>query len=119
MYKQKAEQWVEELTNLLSGRQIVSVAVGPGERVDVRLEQEFKRAYFVEHQRGNCTIALADSYGVMTGASRWRIDPDRRSVHAYATNGFGEPLQWVWTVADDVDGTVYRSMLESQRRLWQ
>jgi hypothetical protein len=117
MDKSRAEQWVEELTGLLSGHQLVTVTVGPGERVAVRPDQEFEQAYFVEHQGGNCTIALADSYGVMTGASRWRIDPDRRSVHAYAANGFGEPLQWVWTVADDKDGSVWRSMHEASRRL--
>ena len=117
MDKSRAEQWVEELTGLLSGHQLVTVAVGPGERAEVRLDQEFEQAYFVGHQDGDCVVALADSYGVMTGASNWRIDPDRRSVHAYATNGFGEPLQWVWTVADDKDGSVWRSMQEASKRL--
>jgi len=117
MDRSKAERWVEELTALLERRSLVSVTAGPGERLDVRLNQKFKQAYFVEHQGGDCVVALADTYGVMTGAGRWRIDPDHRSIHAHATNGFGEPLHWVWTIADDPDGTVWQTMQEVASRL--
>lgn len=121
MNKVQAKAWVNELTQLLSGRNLITVAVTPiGYKVEVRQNQKFHKAYFVEHSDGDCVVALSDTYGVMTGAEKWEIDPDRRTVHAQTTNGLGEILYYTWTIADDdEEGTIWESLHDAQKRLWR
>lgn len=117
MDKEKAEHWVQELTGLLTSKELVAVAVGPGDRVDVR-PVVFKGSYFVEHQGGDCVVALSDTYGVMTGAEEWSIDPDRRTVHAQTTNGYGEVIRFAWMDLDR-GGQSWGDWRDAQERLWR
>lgn len=121
MNKNQAEAWVKELTDLLSGRELITVAVTPiGSKVTVRQNQKFNRAYFVEYDSGACSVAISDSYGVMTGAKEWQIDPNARTVLCHLTNGYGEPLHYTWTIAgEDDDGKVWRQLKDAQERLWR
>lgn len=119
MDKKQAETWVKEITELLQGKNLVSVAAGPGSRVEIRQNQKFDKSYFVEHKDGSCVVALCDTYGVMTGAETWSIDPDRRTIHAETTNGFGEPVRFAWAIADnDDDGKMFFAMRDAQERMW-
>ena len=86
--------------------------------MEVRQNQEFRNAYVVEYPDGECSVALGDTYGVMTGAKDWSIDPDRRTVHAKTTNGFGEPLSFSWTIADSDQGKIWHEMNDARERLW-
>jgi len=117
--KNQAEAWVKEITNLLTGKTLVSVSVTPT-GLDVRQNQKFNNAYIVEHSEENCVIGISDSYGVMTGAKEWELKPNQRMIVANTTNGFDEPLIFAWCISDDDDnGILYREMNEAQKRIWQ
>jgi len=118
MNKNQAEAWVKELTGLLTDKELVSVSIDPI-GVRVRTNQKFEKAYYVQHQDGSCVVALCDTYGVMTGAEHWEIDPDLRSVHAETKNGYGQPLHFVWTMTDNQNGDSWRAMRDAQERLWE
>lgn len=121
MNKAQAEAWVKELTDLLAGKELITVAVTPiGHKVEVRQHQEFSKAYFVEHADGSCVVALCDSYGVMTGADNWQIDADKRTVLCHLKNGYNEDLHYTWTIVDPMEnGSLWQQMREAQERLWR
>lgn len=110
--------WAEQITNLLFGRNLISVSVYRKGQVEVRQNQEFRNAYVVEYPDGECSVALGDTYGVMAGAKDWSIDPDKRTIHAKTTNGYGEPLSFSWTISDDDSDELWRLMKGAQKRLW-
>ena len=117
MNKTQAESLVEELTALLTDKELVAVSVYV-DGVEVRTAQRFSAAYYVEHADGSCSVALADTYGVMTGAENWSIDPDLRSIHAETTNAYGRPVRFVWAIMDK-SGEYWDMFWQAQKRLSQ
>jgi len=117
MNKNQADVWVKELTELLTSKNLISVQVTPT-GVEVRQSEKFNNAYFVEYHDGSCVVALHDSYGVMTGADDWQIDPDHRTVHARTTNGYGDLCQFAWTIEDKSHSKkLWHAMKNAQERL--
>lgn len=102
MNKEQAEQVSRQLSELLSGKSLIAVAVHPSAwlKVEVRPGIRFKGAYLVDYQNGKYSVALSDSYGVMTGSDRWTFS-DRGTVVAETTNAFGEALLFSWTVVEE------------------
>jgi hypothetical protein len=120
MNKNQAEAWVNEITDLLTGKNLITAAVTTiGYRVEIRQNQQFKKAYFVEHGE-TCSIAIVDTYGVMTGAENWEIDPNKRTILCHPKNAYDEQLHYTWTIAENDDnGIIWYKMLDAQKRLWK
>jgi len=116
MDKKYADFVVKAVTEILAGHDLVSVATRPDREPDVRVHQTFEKAYQVDYKDGRYSVALCDSYGVMTGADAedWTIDPDKRAVIAKTTNGPGDALYFSWVVTDDEDGTLWNKMRKLQ-----
>jgi hypothetical protein len=104
MNKKQAEFIVKALSEIMTGRRLTSTQTIGHERPRVRTNQRFEKAYIVDYKDGSCVVAVCDSYGVMTGAENWNIDPDSRSIFAETKNGLGETVHFSWTVEDD-DGS--------------
>lgn len=102
MNKQQAAKLSAIITDLLTGYDLVTVAITPMRqgRPEVRINQSFCQAYTVDHADGTSVVAIQDSYGVMTGAADWDIEPDSRTVYARTTNAYGEVCIFSWTVTD-------------------
>jgi hypothetical protein len=119
MNRRQAEAWVYELTALLTGKNLISVGV-TAYGVDVRQNQSFQKAYYVEHAEDKCSVALSYSYGVMTGATDWYVRPDLRLVGCTVKNGYDVLLHYVWAIADPNDaGELWQYMNDMQKRLWK
>ena len=122
MNKEQADFMIQVLDTVLTGRTLVSVAVR-GDRgldVDVRRNMFYKNSYRVDYQDGSCAVAVSDSYGVMTGAEEWHIDPDKRQIIANTVSGSGHNLYFSWMVdEDDKDGELWYAMKDMQKAYWE
>ncbi len=119
MKKQQAELWVEVIKETLSNRNLISIEQMSNGKIVVRPRQQFKDAYVVERANDNCAIGVRDSYGSMTGAENWHIDPNSRTITAKTTNADKEPLQFLWIVDEDDKGEIWQEMNKNQKKIWQ
>lgn len=123
MNKTQAEEWVKELTELLTDKNLIMVGVSTC-GLNIRQNQKFDKSYYIEHSDGRCSVALSYSYGVMTGAEQWFVNPDERSVGCIIENKYDRTLhfysQYSWAIADpDKDGKIWSYMNKMQERLWK
>ncbi len=115
MNKTQAEAWVDELTKLLTGKTLIAAGhTYTGLRI--RQNERFDKAYFVEHEK-TCSVALCDSYGVMTGSQNWEVRPDQRAVRCRIQD---PDCEYLWAIVEPDDrGELWHYMSEMQARLWQ
>ena len=120
MNKTQAQWWVGAITELLTGKDLVTVAIGGLRRSPkVLTGQRFKEAYIVEYADSTCSLGVSDSYGVMSGAEKWEIDANQRMIHAETTNGFGEPLTFLWVVNVNDGGADYDKWRALMQESWR
>ncbi len=118
MNKEYADQLVESITKILSGHKLATVSSTPlGLRQQIN--ETFTKSYHIKHPSNNTySVAIVDSYGVMTGANQWELDADKRSIKCKTTNCTGDLCQFTWTIQDpDPEDVVWDIMREEQRKL--
>lgn len=115
----QAKEWGATILELLGGRELITTAIGPNGRVDIRQSQYVNNTYTVEYGDGTASVAVCDSYGVMSGAQQWSISPEQRTIRADVKNAFGEPLIFTWTITNHGgDRETYYQFREAQEKMW-
>jgi hypothetical protein len=120
MKKQQAELLVTIITELLSNKKLVTVSSGePFATNKILINQTFKKAYYNEYTNGDCSVAIRDSWGIMTGAEEIIIDPNSRSIHAHIKTGYRELIKFSWTLMAEDDGEEYQKFKSALEKLWK
>lgn len=110
MNKEQAEFWVDALTKILSGRNLVAVQQIGDQLPRIRLRQSFEKASVAKYSDGTYSITMIDSYGVTAGLTEWSVDLDQRAMAARKVNGYGETCWFLWVVDEGDQEYIWREM---------